>query len=315
MDARRTRSCLLWERLSPSTGFMSVWQQLSLFTLLGTCMPSVVYYLWKFAYDALTSCPKQGTLAHSHDRVRCSFRCGEADMQLWLLASSASLSDSVVSIPVHHPAIVTFSTCRFVLCNAHFGVWYKWCHIVLCRGYEITCVCYFRFRASYSTWRHTPRVRLVSHPVFDWFHTMCSIGFTPCVRLVSERHIPRGDTPSIRLVSHPVFDWFHTLCSIGFTPCVRLVSHPVFDWFQSVIFHVETHPVFDWFSQCVTFNFFPTRRHELAYNIFNVIAVYLAPLVVIIISYSLILWEITKKTREGRGMSLAMLLYVVEVYR
>ncbi|KAI0226027.1 Gonadotropin-releasing hormone II receptor [Lamellibrachia satsuma] len=69
---------------------------------------------------------------------------------------------------------------------------------------------------------------------------------------------------------------------------------------QSVIFHVEKHPVFEWFSQCVTFNFFPTRRHELAYNLFNIVAVYLAPLIVIVVSYSLILCEITRKTREGR---------------
>ncbi|ESO94596.1 hypothetical protein LOTGIDRAFT_75206, partial [Lottia gigantea] len=61
---------------------------------------------------------------------------------------------------------------------------------------------------------------------------------------------------------------------------------------QSVIFHVEQHPVFAWFEQCVTFNFFPSQSHELAYNLFNVITVYVMPLAVITTSYSLILCKI-----------------------
>ena len=64
---------------------------------------------------------------------------------------------------------------------------------------------------------------------------------------------------------------------------------------------METHPTYKWFSQCVTFHFFPTAAHELAYNLFNMVAVYVAPLVVIIISYALILCEMSKKTREGKG--------------
>ena len=72
-------------------------------------------------------------------------------------------------------------------------------------------------------------------------------------------------------------------------------------YFQSVIFHVEYHPKFPWFTQCVTFNFFPTPAHELAYNLFNLITVYGLPLLVIIISYTLILWEMTKKTKESKG--------------
>ena len=38
----------------------------------------------------------------------------------------------------------------------------------------------------------------------------------------------------------------------------------------------------------------------MAYNLFNVIAVYVVPLVVIIVSYSLILCVITRKAKEGR---------------
>ncbi|CAL1526982.1 unnamed protein product [Lymnaea stagnalis] len=64
---------------------------------------------------------------------------------------------------------------------------------------------------------------------------------------------------------------------------------------QSIIFHVETHPTFKWFSQCVTFNFFPTPTHELAYLIFNCVAVYLLPLVVILTCYLLIFLKISQQ--------------------
>ncbi|KAK3097391.1 hypothetical protein FSP39_009219 [Pinctada imbricata] len=70
--------------------------------------------------------------------------------------------------------------------------------------------------------------------------------------------------------------------------------------FQSVIFHVAKHPEYQWFTQCVTFNFFPTRGHELAYNLFNLITLYALPLVIITAAYSLILWEISKRTRQSR---------------
>ncbi|XP_041376293.1 gonadotropin-releasing hormone II receptor-like [Gigantopelta aegis] len=70
---------------------------------------------------------------------------------------------------------------------------------------------------------------------------------------------------------------------------------------QSVIFHVERHPKHTWFTQCVTFNFFPTPVHELAYNLFNVIAVYALPLLIISVAYSLILCEISKKSKQSRN--------------
>ncbi len=71
--------------------------------------------------------------------------------------------------------------------------------------------------------------------------------------------------------------------------------------FQSVIFHVEHHPHYPWFADCVTFNFFPTPSHELAYNLFNLVTVYGVPLLIILVSYSLILREVIKKTQESRG--------------
>ncbi|KAK0048704.1 gonadotropin-releasing hormone receptor, partial [Biomphalaria pfeifferi] len=56
----------------------------------------------------------------------------------------------------------------------------------------------------------------------------------------------------------------------------------------SIIFHVEYHPVFSWFSQCVTFNFFESDFHELAYDIFSCAAVYVTPLFIMVVMYALI---------------------------
>ncbi|CAL1289484.1 unnamed protein product [Larinioides sclopetarius] len=67
---------------------------------------------------------------------------------------------------------------------------------------------------------------------------------------------------------------------------------------QSVIFHVETHPEYPQFVQCVSFNFFPTLYHKMAYNIFCLLAVYGVPLSVIIFCYSRILWEISRRSRD-----------------
>lgn len=80
-----------------------------------------------------------------------------------------------------------------------------------------------------------------------------------------------------------------------------LSNHAVLFFFQSVIFHVETHPKYRTFRQCVTFNFFPSHNHELAYNLFNLITLYALPLLIITTSYSLILWEISKKTKQCKG--------------
>ncbi|GFO14810.1 gonadotropin-releasing hormone receptor [Plakobranchus ocellatus] len=70
---------------------------------------------------------------------------------------------------------------------------------------------------------------------------------------------------------------------------------------ESVIFHVERHPQFPWFQQCVTFNFFPTPDHELAYNLFSIIALYGLPLFIITSAYCVILCRISKKSRQSKG--------------
>ncbi|CAG5130958.1 unnamed protein product, partial [Candidula unifasciata] len=69
---------------------------------------------------------------------------------------------------------------------------------------------------------------------------------------------------------------------------------------QSVIFHVESHPKYTWFKQCVTFNFFPSQHHELAYNLFSIIALYGLPLTIITSAYCFIMCRISKKSRQSR---------------
>uniref|UniRef100_T1J812 G-protein coupled receptors family 1 profile domain-containing protein n=1 Tax=Strigamia maritima TaxID=126957 RepID=T1J812_STRMM len=69
---------------------------------------------------------------------------------------------------------------------------------------------------------------------------------------------------------------------------------------QSVVFHVQRHPDYPFFEQCVTFNSFPTDNHELAYNMFCMLAMYGVPLLVIVFVYTRILCEISNKSRETR---------------
>ncbi|KAK4305625.1 hypothetical protein Pmani_022483, partial [Petrolisthes manimaculis] len=71
----------------------------------------------------------------------------------------------------------------------------------------------------------------------------------------------------------------------------------------SVIFHVDSHPLFDNFHQCVTFGFFKTQAEEVTYNIFCLVAMYFLPLVVIIIVYFRILWEISQNSRDSKKAS------------
>ncbi|XP_017786854.1 PREDICTED: gonadotropin-releasing hormone II receptor-like, partial [Nicrophorus vespilloides] len=68
---------------------------------------------------------------------------------------------------------------------------------------------------------------------------------------------------------------------------------------QSVVFHLSPHPNYPAFFQCVTFGFFVSRNHEIAYNLFCVLAMYFIPLMVIVGAYSAIMWEISSKSKES----------------
>ncbi|XP_071530422.1 adipokinetic hormone/corazonin-related peptide receptor variant I-like [Panulirus ornatus] len=79
----------------------------------------------------------------------------------------------------------------------------------------------------------------------------------------------------------------------------------VFAWFlafscslpQVIIFHVENHPLFTFYVQCVTFNFFPSLHHEMVYNLFCLVMLYVAPLSIIIFFYGAIVVTIFQKSR------------------
>ncbi|XP_034942860.1 gonadotropin-releasing hormone II receptor isoform X1 [Chelonus insularis] len=68
---------------------------------------------------------------------------------------------------------------------------------------------------------------------------------------------------------------------------------------QVLIFHVESHPNFTWYKQCITYNAFPSDTHELTYSFFCMTMMYLFPLIVIIYTYSSILLEIYRKSKES----------------
>ncbi|XP_065095103.1 adipokinetic hormone/corazonin-related peptide receptor variant I-like [Ochlerotatus camptorhynchus] len=67
---------------------------------------------------------------------------------------------------------------------------------------------------------------------------------------------------------------------------------------QSIIFRVQQHPQVPGFTQCVTFGFFRTPGMETAYNLFCVVAMYFMPLMVISAAYTVILCEISNRSRE-----------------
>jgi gonadotropin-releasing hormone receptor len=64
------------------------------------------------------------------------------------------------------------------------------------------------------------------------------------------------------------------------------------------IFHVEAHPQFEWYTQCVTFHSFPSPAYETAYTLFGAVMMYLVPLAVIVVTYTIILYTIYKKSRS-----------------
>ncbi|XP_019874462.2 adipokinetic hormone/corazonin-related peptide receptor variant I [Aethina tumida] len=70
---------------------------------------------------------------------------------------------------------------------------------------------------------------------------------------------------------------------------------------QTVVFHVESHPNITWYKQCVTYNVFPSQAHELMYNVFGMVMMYVFPLLVIIYSYASILLEIFRRMRNPIG--------------
>ncbi|KAK7069105.1 hypothetical protein SK128_016340 [Halocaridina rubra] len=72
---------------------------------------------------------------------------------------------------------------------------------------------------------------------------------------------------------------------------------------QSVIFYEASHPQYKHFKQCVTFYFFETPLEERTYNVFCLVVMYFLPLLIIIVVYLRILWEITQKSKDPKDDS------------
>ena len=53
------------------------------------------------------------------------------------------------------------------------------------------------------------------------------------------------------------------------------------------------------YEQCVTFDSFPTKAHEISYAAFGMLMMYVLPLAVFIFTYSSILCEISRRSKEG----------------
>lgn len=54
------------------------------------------------------------------------------------------------------------------------------------------------------------------------------------------------------------------------------------------------------YEQCVTFDSFPTRAHEISYAAFGMLMMYVLPLAVFVFTYSSILCEISRRSKEGK---------------
>lgn len=78
----------------------------------------------------------------------------------------------------------------------------------------------------------------------------------------------------------------------------------LFQFLQAIFFSVETHPNFE-FRQCVTSSFLSSPEDVRMYSIFSVSAMYFAPLLVIIFTYTAILLKIIRKSRQQQNTTLS----------
>lgn len=68
---------------------------------------------------------------------------------------------------------------------------------------------------------------------------------------------------------------------------------------QAILFSLASHPEFPSFKQCVTNEFLKNTEDVRMYSIFSVSAMYFAPLVVILITYTAILIKIIRKAHQN----------------
>ncbi len=68
---------------------------------------------------------------------------------------------------------------------------------------------------------------------------------------------------------------------------------------QVYVFHVENHPDFPDYVQCVTYHSFPSPYWERVYITLGMVMTYIFPLFVIVVTYSIILLTIKKKSKNA----------------
>lgn len=87
------------------------------------------------------------------------------------------------------------------------------------------------------------------------------------------------------------------------TTCLSLsLPPPLSGPEQSVIFNVQPHPSYPDFYQCVTFGFFDNNNGgEMTYTVFCISFLYFIPLSIIIIAYTRIIIEISRKSRDTQS--------------
>ncbi|CAI2307373.1 unnamed protein product [Caenorhabditis sp. 36 PRJEB53466] len=79
---------------------------------------------------------------------------------------------------------------------------------------------------------------------------------------------------------------------------------------QLYLFKTAAHPCYAWYTQCVSKNFIGELSNDVNnsvvfyFSIINIIQVYIAPLVVTVVCYSLILWKISRKTEKSSELLL-----------
>ncbi|XP_077299395.1 adipokinetic hormone receptor isoform X2 [Arctopsyche grandis] len=68
---------------------------------------------------------------------------------------------------------------------------------------------------------------------------------------------------------------------------------------QIFIFHVKAHPEVPDYKQCITYGFLKSTYQELAYSLFNMLAMYGAPLAAFFFCYISILVEIIRRSKDS----------------
>ncbi|CAL8092285.1 unnamed protein product [Orchesella dallaii] len=80
--------------------------------------------------------------------------------------------------------------------------------------------------------------------------------------------------------------------------CTAWTFSIVFATPQILVFSVQSHPLYPTFLLCTNSHYFPTLNRQILYNLVSLAMMYFAPLLVIIITYAVVFYTISSKSRE-----------------